>query len=135
MCGSFLWSRPCTLPYRGGSHMRKWIGSALLVAAVVFIPAQLVAQRRPAARPAPRSADRPSFGLQLDWGNDPNFGIGGRGAFPLGSPLSGAPPDGLVGFRHFFSRNRVEFSGVNGNVTDHFPLPARGSLRPPRGGA
>src|SRR2546425_10072992 len=108
MCGSFLWSRPCTLPYRGGSHMRKWIGSALLVAAVVFIPAQLVAQRRPAARPAPRSADRPSFGLQLDWGNDPNFGIGGRGGFPPGSPLSRAPPGGLLSVGYFFSRDNGE---------------------------
>src|SRR2546422_6405560 len=116
MCGSFLWSRPCTLPYRGGSHMRKWIGSALLVAAVVFIPAQLVAQRRPAARPAPRSADRPSFGLQLDWGNDPNFGIGGRGVVPLGSPLPRAPLDGIVSFDYFFSRDSVEDLEINSNV-------------------
>src|SRR3989442_14246495 len=102
MCGSFPWSRPCTLPYRGGSHMRKWIGSALLVAAVVFIPAQLVAQRRPAARPAPRSADRPSFGLQLDWGNDPNFGIGGGGGVPPRPPLPRAPLRGSRVFYLFF---------------------------------
>src|SRR3989442_15217538 len=109
MCGSFPWSRPCTLPYRGGSHMRKWIGSALLVAAVVFIPAQLVAQRRPAARPAPRSADRPSFGLQLDWGNDPNFGIGGRGVVPPRPPPPRAPRRAILGVAHFFLRDRREY--------------------------
>src|SRR3989442_798961 len=134
MCGSFLWSRPCTLPYRGGSHMRKWIGSALLVAAVVFIPAQLVAQRRPAARPAPRSADRPSFGLQLDWGNDPNFGIGGRGVFPLGSLLPGTPLDGIVSFDYFFPGNSVKYWEINGNVAYRFSVPGRSSLRPYAGG-
>src|SRR3989454_10922272 len=134
MCGSFLWSRPCTLPYRGGSHMRKWIGSALLVAAVVFVPAQLVAQRRPAARPAPRSADRPSFGLQLDWGNDPNFGIGGRGVFPLQSLFPKTPLDGIVSFDYFFPGNNVKYWEINGNVAYRFRVPARSSLGPYAGG-
>src|SRR2546426_7371507 len=133
MCGSFLWSRPCTLPYRGGSHMRKWIGSALLVAAVVFVPAQLVAQRRPAARPAPRSADRPSFGLQLDWGNDPNFGIGGRGVFPLQSLFPKTPLDGIVSFDYFFPGNSVKYWEINGNVAYRFKV-ARSSLGPYAGG-
>src|SRR5438132_14400919 len=138
MCGSFLWSRPCTLPYRGGSPMRTWIGSALLLAAVAFIPAQLVAQRRPAARPAPRSADRPSFGLQLDWGNDPNFGIGGRGVFPLGSLLPGTPLDGIVSFDYFFPGTQsgvsLHYWEINGNVAYRFRVPARSSLRPYGGG-
>src|SRR2546425_10688927 len=98
MCGRLRHSsRPCTVPYRGGSHMRKWIGSALLVAAVAFNAAELAAQRRPAARPAPRSSQRTSFGLQLDWGNDPNFGIGGGGAVPPGPPAPRAPAPRLVG--------------------------------------
>src|SRR6266481_7062528 len=79
--------------------MRQLIGSILLLAAVGLPPAELAAQRRPAARPAASRADRPSFGLQLDWGNDPNFGIGGRGVFPLGSLLPGTPLDGIVSFR------------------------------------
>jgi len=114
--------------------MRKWIGSALLLAAVAFIPAQLAAQRRPAARPAPRSAQRPSFGLQLDWGNDPDFGIGGRGVFPLGSLFPGTPLDGIVSFDYFFPGNNVKYWEINGNVAYRFRVPARSSLRPYAGG-
>src|SRR5207302_8461587 len=79
----------------GGFHMRKCIGSALLLVMLAAYPTLGAAQRRAAARPAARSADRPSFGLQLDWGNDPNFGIGGRGVFPLGSLVPGTPLDGI----------------------------------------
>src|SRR2546428_3705974 len=135
MCGRLRHSsRPCTVPYRGGSHMRKWIGSALLVAAVAFNAAELAAQRRPAARPAPRSSQRTSFGLQLDWGNDPNFGIGGRGVFPLGSLLPGTPLDGIVSFDYFFPGNSVKYWEINGNVAYRFRVPARSSLRPYAGG-
>ena len=92
--------------------MRQLIGSLLLLAAVGLAPAELAAQRRPAARAAASRADRPSFGLQLDWGNDPNFGIGGRGVFPLGSLLPGTPLDGIVssgvpGSRDTARRHRV----------------------------
>src|SRR3989449_5572914 len=135
MCGRLRHSsRPCTVPYRGGSHMRKWIGSALLVAAVAFNAAELVAQRRPAARPAPRSSQRTSFGLQLDWGNDPNFGIGGRGVCPLGSLRPGTPLDGIVSFDYFFPGNSVKYWEINGNVAYRFRVPARSSLRPYAGG-
>src|SRR5207302_8912748 len=96
----FMWLvAPFTLPFitvQGGFFMRKCIGSALLLVMLAAYPALGAAQRRAAARPAARSADRPSFGLQLDWGNDPNFGIGGRGVFPLGFLVPGAPLDGIV---------------------------------------
>src|SRR2546429_5206270 len=69
--------------------MRKLIGSAVLVTVLAIAPTLASAQRRPAARAAaPRSQQHPSFGVQLDWGNDPNFGIGGRGGVPLHPPLS-----------------------------------------------
>ena len=76
--------------------MRKLPGSLLLLAAVALAPAQAAAQRRAAARPASSPADRPSFGVQLDWGNDPDFGIGGRGVFPLHSLFPKTPLDGIV---------------------------------------
>src|SRR5207245_10955510 len=101
MCGSFLWSRPCTLPYRGGSHMRKWIGSALLLAAAAFIPAQLVAQRRPAARPAAR-AQPPQFAAEPNWSSDADLGIGGRGVFGLLSLSPKLPIGGIVSLDYFF---------------------------------
>src|SRR5439155_18212405 len=118
----------------GGVHMRKCIGSALLLVVLATSPALGAAQRRPAARSAPRSSERPSFGLQLDWGNDPNFGIGGRGVFPLGSLVPGTPLDGIVSFDYFFPGNSVKYWEINGNVAYRFRVPARSSLRPYAGG-
>ncbi len=100
--------------------MRKCIGSALLLVVLATFPALGAAQRRPAARSAPRSSERPSFGLQLDWGNDPNFGIGGRGVFPLGSLVPGTPLDGIVSFDYFFPGNSVKYWEINGNVAYRF---------------
>jgi len=114
--------------------MRKCIGSALLLVVLATFPALGAAQRRPAARSAPRSSERPSFGLQLDWGNDPNFGIGGRGVFPLGSLVPGTPLDGIVSFDYFFPGNSVKYWEINGNVAYRFRVPARSSLRPYAGG-
>jgi len=114
--------------------MRKCIGSALLFVVLATFPSLGAAQRRAAARPAPRAADSPSFGLQLDWGNDPNFGIGGRGVFPLGSLFPGTPLDGIVSFDYFFPGNSVKYWEINGNVAYRFRVPARSSLRPYAGG-
>jgi len=118
--------------------MRQLIGSLLLLAVVGLAPAELAAQRRPAARAAASRADRPSFGLQLDWGNDPNFGIGGRGVFPLGSLFPGTPLDGIVSFDYFFPGTQsgvsLHYWEINGNVAYRFRVPARSSLRPYGGG-
>src|SRR2546426_7004781 len=131
MCVLETVMRPSLFP--GRLCMRQLIGSVLLLAAVGLAPAELAAQRRPAARPTASRADRPSFGLQLDWGNDPNFGIGGRGVFPPGSPFPGAPPDGIVSLDYFFSRTQARvgppYLGINGQVADPLPGPARSSLR------
>src|SRR2546429_3215860 len=98
--------------------MRKLIGSAVLVTVLAIAPTLASAQRRPAARAAaPRSQQHPSFGVQLDWGNDPNFGIGGRGGVPLPSPLSHTPPAGIVSFGSFFSRKNVKYWEITGNAT------------------
>src|SRR5207247_3422852 len=138
MCGRLLHSsRPCTVPYRGGSHMRKWIGSALLLAAVAFIPAELVAQRRPAARPATR-AQRPRFAAELNWSSDYDFGIGARGVFGLQSLFRKTPLDGIVSFDYFFpshpSGTSAHYWEINGNVAYRFTVPARSSFRPYAGG-
>jgi opacity protein-like surface antigen len=119
--------------------MRKWIGSVLLLAAVAFIPAELAAQRRPAARPAPRATQRTSFGLQLDWGSDSDFGIGGRAVFGLQSLFPKTPLDGIVSFDYYFPSGApagvsVHFWEINGNVAYRFRVPARNSLRPYAGG-
>src|SRR2546426_8379223 len=81
MCVLETVMRPSLFP--GRLCMRQLIGSVLLLAAVGLAPAELAAQRRPAARSAASRADRPSFGLQLNWSSDVDFGIGGRGVFPL----------------------------------------------------
>jgi hypothetical protein len=118
--------------------MRKCIGSALLVAVFATSPGLVVAQRRAAARPAPRSADRPSFGLELNWSSDVDFGIGGRGVFPLVSLVPGTPLDGIVSFDYFFPSVPAGVSGhyweINGDVAYRFRVPSRSSLRPYAGG-
>ncbi len=118
--------------------MRQLIGSLLLLAAVVLAPAELAAQRRPAARPAASRADRPSFGLQLNWSSDVDFGIGGRGVFPLQSLFPKTPLDGIVSFDYFFpsvpSGVSAHYWEINGNVAYRFTVPARSSFRPYAGG-
>jgi len=114
--------------------MRKLLGSLLLIVAVASVPAASVAQRRAPARPATSRAQRPSFGLQLDWGNDPDFGIGGRGVFPLRSLFPKTPLEGIVSFDYFFPGNSVTYWEINGNVAYRFRVPARSSFGPYAGG-
>src|SRR6266516_4496995 len=80
MCVLETIMRPSLFP--GRLSMRQLIGSLLLLAAVGLAPAELAAQRRPAARSAASRADRPSFGLRLTWSTDADLGSGGRGVFP-----------------------------------------------------
>jgi Outer membrane protein beta-barrel domain len=114
--------------------MRQLIGTILLLAAVGLAPAALAAQRRPAARPAASRADRPSFGVQLNWSSDYDFGIGGRGVFPLGSLFPKTPLDGIVSFDYFFPSAPSGVSAhvweINGNVAYRFTVPARSTFRP-----
>ena len=118
--------------------MRKLLGSALLLAAVALIPAESVAQRRPAARPAASSAQRPRFAVELNWSSDVDFGIGGRGVFPLQSLFPRTPLDGIVSFDYFFpsapSGSSLHYWEINGNVAYRFRVPARSSLAPYAGG-
>ena len=115
--------------------MRKVIGSAMLVTVLATAPTLASAQRRPAPRAAaPRSQQHPSFGVQLDWGSDPNFGIGGRGVFPLQSLFPKTPLDGIVSFDYFFPGNSVKYWEINGNVAYRFVVPRSSSLAPYAGG-
>jgi len=118
--------------------MRKLLGSVLLLAAIALAPADAAAQRRAAPRSAPRSAQRPSFGLQLDWSSDVDFGIGGRGVFPLRSLFPRTPLDGIVSFDYFFPSAPAGVSAhyweINGNVAYRFSVPARSSFGPYAGG-
>jgi len=113
--------------------MRQLIGSALLLAAVALIPAELVAQRRAAARSAP-AKQRPSFGLQLNWGSDTDVGIGGRVVFGLKAIAPRTPIDGIVSFDYYFPASvagvDVTFWEINGNVAYRFTVPTRSAIRP-----
>jgi hypothetical protein len=114
--------------------MRKWLGSAVLVMLLAALPVAAHAQRRAAPRPSARSAQHPSFGLQLDWGNDPDFGIGARGVFPLQSLFPKTPLDGIVSFDYFFPGNNVKYWEINGNVVYRFTVPRSSSFGPYAGG-
>jgi len=118
--------------------MRKLLGCAVLGALLITaLPLSAVAQRRAAVRPA-TSAQRLSFGLQLNWSTDVDFGIGGRGVFPLQSLFPKTPLDGIVSFDYFFpshpSGTSAHFWEINGNVAYRFSVPARSSFRPYAGG-
>src|SRR5881397_1175613 len=129
MCVLETVMRPSLFP--GRLCMRQLIGSLLLLAAVGLAPAELAAQRRPAARTAASRADRPSFGLQLNWSSDVDFGIGGRGVFPLQSLFPKTPLDGIVSFDYFFpsvpSGVSAHYWEINGNVAHASAGPSGGT--------
>src|SRR3989475_9158225 len=131
MCVLETIMRPSLFP--GRLCMRQLIGSLLLLAAVGLAPAELAAQRRPAARPAASRADRPSFGLQLNWSSDVDFGIGGRGVFPLQSLFPKTPLDGIVSFDYFFPSVPAGVSGhyweYIGTVSDRITVHTRCCFR------
>jgi hypothetical protein len=118
--------------------MRKCISGVLLVTALASSPALAAAQRRPAARPAAAPAQRPRFAAELNWSSDVNFGIGGRGVFPLESAFPGTPLDGIVSFDYFFPSAPVNTSAhyweINGNVAYRFHMERGSSLAPYAGG-
>src|SRR2546421_3812358 len=114
--------------------MQKCIGSALLLVMLAAYPALGAAQRRGAARPAARSADRPSFGLELNWSSDVDFGIGGRAGIPLGSLFPKTPPGGIISFHYFFPRAPAGARGhhweVNGDDAYRLTAPSPTPLPP-----
>lgn len=114
--------------------MRKLLGSALLLAAVAFIPAQSAAQRRPAARAAPVPSQRPRFAAELNWSSDVDFGIGARGVFGLESLFPRTPLDGIVSFDYYFpshpSGTSAHYWEINGNVAYRFRVTRSSSLGP-----
>lgn len=117
--------------------MRKLIGNALLLAMVALIPAQSAAQRRPARRPAAGPAQRASFGAELNYGTDTDFGLGARVVFGLRSLFRTTPIDAQVGFLYFFpsapAGSDLTYWELNGNVAYRIPN-VRGGVRPYLGG-
>src|SRR2546430_7399601 len=136
MCVLETVMRPSLFP--GRFCMRQLIGSVLLLAAVGLVPADLPAQRRPAARPAATRAQRTRFAAELNWSSDVDFGIGARGVFGLQSLFPKVPLDGIVSFDYFFpsapSGVSAHYWEINGNVAYRFRVPARSSLAPYGGG-
>jgi len=118
--------------------MRQLIGGTLLLAAVTLIPAGSVAQRRAAVRNAGGSAQRLSFGAELNWSSDVDFGVGARAVFPLQSLVPKLPLDGIVSFDYFFpsapAGTSEHYWELNGNVAYRFPVPQRSSFAPYAGG-
>src|SRR5256886_8743554 len=134
MCG-FGSARNAPVTVRSEAPMRKLLGCAVL-GALLFttLPLSVVAQRRAAARPAASSAQRPSFGPELNWSSDVDFGIGARGVFPIQSLFPKTPLDGIVSIDYFFpshpSGTSLHYWEINGNVAYRFTVPARSSFRP-----
>src|SRR6266705_2246796 len=136
MCG-FGSARNAPVTVRSEAPMRKLLGCAVL-GALLFttLPLSVVAQRA-AARPAGGSAQRPSFGPELNWSSDVDFGIGARGVFPLQSLFPKTPLDGIVSFDYFFPSAPTGASAhyweINGDVAYRFRV-EHSSLGPYAGG-
>src|SRR6266704_4747968 len=136
MCG-FGSARNAPVTVRSEAPMRKLLGCAVL-GALLFttLPLSVVAQRR-AAAPAGGSAQRPSFGPELNWSSDVDFGIGARGVFPLHSLFPKTPLDGIVSFDYFFpsapAGGSAHYWEINGDVAYRFRV-ERSSLGPYAGG-
>jgi opacity protein-like surface antigen len=119
--------------------MRKLIGSALFFAVVAVIPAESLAQRRPAPRRAAAAAPAPrmTFGPELSLGSDTDLGLGARLVFGLRSLFRRTPIDGQVGFAYFFPGGaagvNVTYWEINGNVAYRIPN-VKGTLAPYVGG-
>src|SRR5881296_3263557 len=133
MCG-FGSARNAPVTVRSEAPLRKLLGCAVLGALLFMtLPLSVVAQRA-AARPAGGSPQRPSFGPELNWSSDVDFGIGARGVFPLQSLFPKTPLDGIVSFDYFFpsapSGVSLHYWEINGNVAYRFRVPARSSLGP-----
>ena len=119
--------------------MRKWIGSAVLVILLAALPLGAHAQRRTTTRSAAPAGAKPSFGLELNWSSDVDFGLGGRAVFPLEPLFPRTPLDGIVSFDYFFPSKpagvtSLTYWEINGNVAYRFTVPSRSSLRPYAGG-
>ncbi len=117
--------------------MQKLTGMALLLAVVALVPAESVGQRRAAARPA-TTTRHTQFAAELNWSSDVDFGIGGRGVFPLESLFPRTPLDGIVSFDYFFPSAPAGASAhyweINGDVAYRFTVPRSSSLAPYAGG-
>jgi hypothetical protein len=119
--------------------MRKLIGSALFFAVVAVIPAESLAQRRPAPRRAAAAAPAPrmTFGPELSLGTDTDLGLGARLVFGLRSLFRRTPIDGQVGFLYFFPGGpagaNISYWEINGNVAYRIPN-VKGTFAPYVGG-
>lgn len=117
--------------------MQKLTGMALLLALVALVPSESVGQRRAAARPA-TTTRHTQFAAELNWSSDVDFGIGGRGVFPLESLVPSTPLDGIVSFDYFFPSAPAGASAhyweINGDVAYRFTVPRSSSLAPYAGG-
>src|SRR2546427_9576559 len=134
MCG-FGSARNAPVTVRWEAPMRKLLGCPVLGALMIIaLPLSAAAQRRAAARPAPAQSQGPRFAAELNWSSDVDFGIGGRGVFPLQSLFPKTPLDGIVSFDYFLPRAPSGVSEhyweINGNVACRFRVPARSSLGP-----
>jgi opacity protein-like surface antigen len=110
--------------------MRRLLGSVLLIAAVTLSPAASVAQHR--------AAGSSSFGAELNWSSDVDFGVGARAVFSLQSVVPKTPLDAIVSFDYFFpsapASGSAHYWELNGNVAYRFRVPARSSFAPYAGG-
>jgi opacity protein-like surface antigen len=110
--------------------MRKLLGVVLLLVGVTLIPAGSVAQQR--------AAGRSSFGAEVNWSSDVDFGVGARAVLPLQSFVPKTPIDAIVSFDYFFpsapAGGSAHYWELNGNVAYRFRVPARSSFAPYAGG-
>ncbi len=93
--------------------MRKLVAAAgVVIAAFVFAP----------------RAEAQAFGANLSWGDDTDFGLGARVAFPIGGSVGQKGIKGLATFDYFFPGNDATFWEITGNGV--YDISSSGSASP-----
>lgn len=92
--------------------MRKLVAAAgVVIAAFVFAP----------------RAEAQAFGANLSWGDDTDFGLGARVAFPIGGSVGQKGIKGLATFDYFFP-DGFDFWEITGNGV--YDISTSGSASP-----
>jgi len=102
--------------------MKKLTAAALTAAALAAAPTVLLAQQHTAAAPARAHDESVSLGVELDYGNDSEFGIGGRLRHSLRGLFPNAPLSGIATVNLFFPGNGVTWVEGNYNVVYNFHI-------------
>ena len=99
----------------------------LVLAAALSLPAFSSAQ-------AQMGRERMSFGVQVNFADDADFGVGARLRHSLASLFPRAPISGIGSFDFYFPGDNISYMELNYNVVYNFTVASAPKIRPYAGG-